>query len=294
MIKTLTTTLVVVCLVLSVVAGEKPDTGKVEPYLLVQQATLNSGKGELYMSLLRQYKEAATSLNAETYWLAASGITGDSRQVAFVTPIQSFGQIEKEWQISKKIFHSVLLKNASFETQAGEAEQFTHSTLWKYSPELSYMPEKVEPEFATHWMVYTFRLKPGTISSFSELVRERTDLIKKGMIDEHWIAYQSIAGPAGPTMLFVVPLRSLADLDLEQVEAWKNVMTPLVRSQLESTLQNTVVSMEAQLLMLKPELSRPTPRILAANPDFWTVKEPVTTAEKKGKKAKKAEPNVGQ
>jgi hypothetical protein len=40
------------------------------------------------------------------------------------------------------------------------------------------------------------------------------------------------------------------------------------------------------LLSVRPEISKPADTLVAANPEFWTVKEEPTAVATKGKKAK--------
>jgi hypothetical protein len=292
--KVLTLAIAVVCLVVSAFAGEnQPVTTDIQPYLLLQQTTIANGKGEFYLQIINQLKDTATATKAETYWLAGSGVTGDSRDLYFVMPMKSFSEMPTIFAEFDKVFEAAKLKNASLPQQVGETELINRSSIWRFSPALSHMPDKVDVAHTTGWMVYTFHLKPGNRTEFSKLVRERKDLITKGNISENWIAYESVAG-MDTAMMFVIPLRSFADLDVDQSEAWKAVMTPVMLDHLEATVQKTVNKMESQLIMVRPEFSRPTPKTMAANPDFWTVKQPVVSAEKKGRTPKKAVTNVGE
>ena len=290
--KLATIVLVVVCLLASAVAGDKPDTA-ISPYLLLQQTTLNNAKAVAYPGLVSEFKNIASSVNSENYWLAGSGITGNSYDLYFVSPLSNFAEVGKMMKSFEQVYQAIKVKNASLVDQFAEAEMVTRSSIWEYVPTLSYIPDKVDTAHATHWMVYTFHIKPGTMSSFSGLVHERADLIKKSNADEHWIAYRSVAG-TDTAMMFVIPVASLSELDADNSMAMKSVMTPVVREHLESLVQQTTTKIESQLLMVRPELSRPNPQIVAANPDFWTVKEPVVSAEKKVKKAKKTEAEIGK
>ncbi|HWR14971.1 MAG TPA: hypothetical protein VN577_09090 [Terriglobales bacterium] len=287
--KSIIVLLVVLC-ALSVMAGDKDN---LTSYLLVQKVTVNNMKAETYPALIREFKSIATSVNSEDYWLAGTGITGNSYDVFFVSNFANFADLDKTMQGMEKIYQVIQTKNPALVTKFGESEQMAQSTMWHLSPALSYLPEKVDTAHATYWMVYTFHIKPGTMSAFSELVRERIDIVKKANLNDHWIAYNSIAG-TDTAMMFVMPIASLSDLDRDDSEAMKTAFTPLVREHLEAAVQKTVAKIETQLIRVKPEFSRPGPNLVAANPDFWTVKEPVVTADKKVKKTKKAEMEVGK
>jgi hypothetical protein len=237
--------------------------------------------------MVREYKEAAASTKPDMYWLAGTNITGDEREVTFLTFHDSFASVEKSLGAFESIERAVHMKDASFDREAAESEQASHSALFKLRDDLSYNPTKVDPAHTTRWRVLVVGLKPGRATAFAELAKERIELYKKGNLDEHWIAYQSMSGP--PAIVFVTALRSLADLDADQSEARKAIFTPSVQRQHDAVVQETVAYTEINYVAVRPEMSRPAPALVAANPDFWTVKEAATVvAGKKTRKAKGA------
>ncbi len=294
MSKALTVLFVVLCLLASALAGDKPaSTNNISPYLLIQQTSLSTAKAANYGDLVRQYKNVAASLNGNDFWIAATGITGNSNEVVYITPFANFADMDKVYQSFEKTWLAAKAKDAALISQFGEAENISKATIWHYVPELSYMPEKADIPHATHWMIYTIHLKPGMRSVFADFVKERMDLARKANLTTPLLTYDSVAGTS-PAMNLMVPLSTLADLDMENSEALKAVMTPLIREHLDAIVSKSVASIDSQLFRMKPELSRPHPDLVAANPNFWTPKEPVALAEKKIKKAKKAEMDVGK
>ncbi|MGH9602071.1 MAG: hypothetical protein ACRD24_06740, partial [Terriglobales bacterium] len=114
------------------------------------------------------------------------------------------------------------------------------------------------------------------------------ELHKRNNIDEHWVAYQVEYGTQAPAFIFITSLRTLADLDKDLKEVHKTTFTPTIRRRFAETAKGSIVSEKSTLLNVRPEISRPSEALVAANPDFWTVKEPETTVAAKGKKSKTA------
>ena len=162
---------------------------------------------------MAQYREATTSTAPEVYWIAGTPITGDSDRVTFVTFHDNMASVERTITAFEKIEQAITLKNASFTTQAAEAEAGSHWALAEYSKELSYRPDMVPMANTTWWASSLFNLKPGCEYEFADVVKQVTDLHKKAGDNEHWTAYEIRGGYPEPSVLFVTPVRSLADMD---------------------------------------------------------------------------------
>src|SRR5581483_9304313 len=109
-------------------AGDNPYAGKIANYVWVEQVQINSGKWQVHQDLARQYRQAATSLNTDADWIAASPITGEGEQA-----MEAFNKVGKE----------ISLRNANFAAQTAESERGGRSMISKFRPDLSYRPDKV-------------------------------------------------------------------------------------------------------------------------------------------------------
>lgn len=270
---------------LTAVAGENPYAGKIAKYVWVEQDQVAIGKEVVFTKVVKQFRDAAASTNANVHWIAGTPIAGDGTQALFVTFHESYASIEDTMAAFEKVGREITVKNANFAGEIAESERSSHFFLQEFRPDLSLKPDKVDPALAKRWQITTFRLKPGAGTTFTDLVKEVIELHKKANDNAYWIAYQTLAGAPGPSFTFVTPLRSLADLDQDDSAAMKALLTTVVRRQLDATVKETVASIETTIYAARPELSHPTSQMVAANPDFWTVKEPApAVTAKKGKK----------
>jgi hypothetical protein len=158
----------------------------------------------------------------------------------------------------------------------------TNSIICKYREDLSYHPEKFDVANGAAWDITMFKLKPGAGMEFSEIQKESIDLHQRANIDEYWAAYEVEYGSSSPTIIYITPMKSMAELDKDASAAHKKAFNESVRRRFAAAAKDDLVSVENTVLMVRPELSRPSQTIMAANPTFWTVKEqPMAVATKK-------------
>ncbi len=250
-----------------------------------------SGKYELYGKVLAQYRDATTATAPDTYWIAAMPITGDSGRVTYVTFHDNMASVEKMIIAFEKVDQAAAAKNTSFTAQAAEATAAgSHWALAEYNKEFSYRPDMVPVANTLWWASSVFNLKPGCEYEFGDVVKQVADLHKKAGDNEHWIAYNIRAGYPEPSVLFVTTLRSLAELDQEPSAATKELFESAPMKQMLQKIGKECIShIESNYSRVDPKLSRVSQQTIAANPDFWTIKEEApAVAAKKGKAKKEA------
>jgi len=260
-------------------------------YVWWENAQISAGKAELFNKVVAQYREASTTNAPDTYWIAGDPITGESDRVTFVTFHDNMASIEKMMNAFEKVEQAITMKNASFEKEAGESEAGSHWALAEYSKELSYRPDLVPMANTTWWASSLFNLKPGCEYEFNDVVKQVAEVHKKAGDNDHWIAYEIRAGYPEPSVLFVTPLRSLAELDEEPNAASKELFESApMRQMFQKIGKECIQHIESTYSRVDPKLSRVSQSMIAANPDFWTVKEeaPAVATTKKGKTNKEA------
>jgi hypothetical protein len=259
-------------------------------YIWYETAKINSGKYELFNKLVAQYRDATTSTAPDVYWITGSPITGESDRVTLVTFHDNMASIEKTMTAFEKVEQALTLKNASFYSQAAEAEAGSHWALAEYSKELSYRPDMVPMANTAWWSSSLLNLKPGCEYEFADVVKQVADLHKKAGDNEHWTAYEIRAGYPEPSVLFVTTMRSLADMDQEPPAGAKELFESApMRQMFQKIGKECIAHIESTYSRVQPNLSRAPQSLIAANPDFWTIKEEApAVATKKGKAKKEA------
>ncbi len=265
------------------------DPPKKPTYIWVQSVAIAEGKSESYPGLVAQYRRAAENAKADNYWLAATSLTGDLRQATFVSVYDSFAAAEKDILGYQKISTEAKKINPNFLAEASAAELEPHGAIAVLRDDLSYQPDKVPTAMAKWWRVKTIHLAPGHRTQFAELMKAEIDMLTKAKVDESFAVYEVVAGvpTTGQVYYIVAHMKSLADMDVDYSEQVKAVFTPMIQAQFESIVQKIVTKAEDNLYMVRPDMSRPPQSFVAANPEFWTIKEQEPVAAK-GKAKKPA------
>jgi len=275
----------------SLSAQEKPASQDQHPrYVWYAVDQVSNGKFGVYSKVVAQYREAAASAAPDVHWIAGSAITGHSGRVTIVTFHDSMASVEKMMTAFDKMDNAINMKNASFPAQEAESTTSSHYVLAEYKKELSYRPDMVPMANTTWWSAELISLKPGCQYEFQDAVKQAADLHSKAGDSDHWIGYRVLAGDSLPAVIFVSPMRSLADEDEEPSAAAQEVLqSPLARQMFSRIGKECITHIESDYSRVEPSLSRPPDALVAANPDFWTVKDEAMSASapapKKGKKA---------
>jgi len=286
MAKSLAMAAAVVCLSSLFAFGQMQTTPS--KYVWWETANIANGKQDQFNRVVARYRDAATTAAPDVFWVTGAPITGDSDRVTFVTFHDNLASIGKTLTAFEKIEQSIVLKDASFVTQASETEAGSHWALAEYSKELSYRPEMVPIANTTYWVSSLFNLKPGCEYEFNDVVKQVAEVHQKAGDNEHWTAYEIRAGYPEPSVLFVTTLRSLADLDQEPPAATKELFESApMRQMFQKIGKECITHIESTYSRVEPQLSRMPQSVIAANPDFWTIKEEAPVVAAKKGKAKK-------
>jgi hypothetical protein len=254
-------------------------------YVWWKTAQVAPGKWDVNAKLLAQFRDAVATAAPDVYWLAGTPITGDDGRITYVSFHDSMASVEKMMTNFDKVGQALTAKNANFDTQAAEAAPTGQWALAEYSKELSYRVDLVPLANTTWWVSSLFTLKSGCEYDFAEVVKQVADVHKKAGDNDHWTGYEIRGGVPEPSILFVIPLRSLADLDQEPPAAQKELFEALpMRQMFQKVGKECIAQVESTYFRVDPTLSRMPQSVIAANPDFWTIKEeaPAVTP-KKGK-----------
>ncbi len=253
-------------------AVQPPDrAGK---YLLTEQVTIAEGAAPSYPGLVARLLAAADEARADTWWIAADNMTGDLRRVTNLSFYDSFASFERNVRASRGIAATAARRNDGLAT-GSDPILARHSSLAVLREDLSFQPDKVPPSAAKYWSVTTMFLKAGHMSDFAERTKLEIDLLKRAGLDHHFLVYQVTVGvPSSGSVFYVMtPMRALAEMDADDSSnaAAAAVFTPEVRKRFETMNQQMISGVESDLLMVRPDLSRPPASYVAANPGFWTA-----------------------
>lgn len=289
--KTLVLSLVLI-LVSSVAAfaGDPGSTSNLPKFLVFNHEEIKIGKMGEHDTMMRQLLQNVNSANADWHWIAASSVTGTSSDYLGIGMFNTYADIEKSLQAQDKVIKTSM-QNTDYARETEETHQSRKVTVVRLRPEFSYQPEKVNFANARYWDVTIIQVKPGADDDFGDLAKEYVELHKKGNIDVSWATYSADYGTTSPVYVYITPHQTLAELDVDRDAQYKAVFTPAVNKRFDSYSTQNMTRIESILVQVRPEISHPPQTYVAANPDFWNVKETVaTTPATKGKKKPPVEP----
>ena len=277
------------CLLGVLAAQENQSSSKTAKYVYYQDAKVNSGKFRVFAKTVSEFRDAAATAAPDSYWIVGSPMTGDTSTFVFVTFQDNMAGVEKFATSIGKAGQAVMAKNANYEQESAESDGGAQLGLAKYNEEISYRPDMVPLSDTAYWSSETLSLRPGCGHDFDEAAKQVIELHKKAGDNAHWIAYDIMSGPDLPAVLFVQPMKSLAEEDEEPPAAAKEIFqSPMVRNMLSHISKECITHVSSAYFKVEPSLSRPMPALVSANPSFWTVKEEtVSNTPMKMKKAKK-------
>lgn len=246
-------------------------------YLSLEQITLAEGRKASYPSFVSLVREAADRTKADTtWWIAVANLTGDSRRVTNMTFHETFAAFEAAIVANRGITVAAADGDPGFAARRGEHVLASSSSLAVLRDDLSFQPAKVPPSAARYWSITTMFLKAGHMSDFAERTKLEIDLLKRGGLDHHFLVYQVLLGvPSSGAVFYVItPMRTLAEMDADDSAKAARLFTPDVRRRFEAMNREMVSGIESDLLVVRPELSRPPASFVSANPGFWPVTSP--------------------
>jgi hypothetical protein len=276
-----------------VLAQNPPDASagaeKPAKYAFYESVQVNPGKHQQFSQATAQIRQAASSSSADAYWIAGSHFTGNGRQMVFVTFQPSMAAVEKFDESMGKVMGAAMAKNASLASNSGESEGDVDIGLAEYKDELSLRPEMVPVGAMQFWQTTSYNLRPGCNNQFEDVVKQVADMHKKLNDHAHWLGYEVYAGGPVPTYLLVRPMKSLAEQDEEPpAEAKQAFEARSFQNMVSGFGKECLAHIERNIYKVEPGLSHPAQSMVAANPDFWNVKEESASmpTAKKGKKSK--------
>jgi hypothetical protein len=228
----------------------------VREYLKVNKTGADHAKTE------SAFAAAMAEAKAPGHYFAMNSISGVPRSL-FFTGYDSFA----DWQkTQKEIGSNAKLSAALDRTTVADVDLLTSydQSVWTFDPEYSL---RVDGSIATfRYMELTvFKVKPGHRKEWTDLV----NLYKSGMDkvpSAHWATFESAYGPDNDEFLVATALKSMADIDQENMDA-KNFTDALGKDGMKKLSELTAECIESSttsLFHFSPAMSYP--------PDEW-VKE---------------------
>jgi hypothetical protein len=125
--------------------------------------------------------------------------------------------------------------------------------------------------------VNTVRVRPGHDAEFREARKIINAAYEKANADQHLAVFQVTAGAPIGTYLIFRGRESLAELDAPPNQAIQQAMGESNQKKLQELASSYLLSNEANIFSIKPDMSYAPKTFAAADPAFWTPKAALAT-----------------
>jgi hypothetical protein len=153
----------------------------------------------------------------------------------------------------------------------------SRTMLAAFRPNWSYRPDQAIRLFprARYFQVTIYRIRAGTESDFSELIRLRRLSQDSVNLDRPDIAYSVISGAPSGTYIFLSPMISLRTLDegVSNVPAWAEGLFEERRKARTSIAPESQLSREHLIFRVDPRISYVSDEFAEMDEKFWRLKE---------------------
>ena len=266
------------------------------PVLIINKEEIKPGRMGPHEKNAARFVAIENKANADSYRLGLTPVSGDDNVVLYLEGYGSFEEMEK----ARQKFEATLAANASLQaemdqmTQQGADMHATQKTaLAVFRSDLSFRPVRMDDVAkARYFSVNTTRLNIGQTPAYEAYTKALNAAREK--INADWVhtaVYQIVSGaPAGTFVTFTL-FRSLKEWDeitAKMSERNKAIDEALggedVVKERRKQAREMMAESSSALYAMTPSISRPAPRFIAYDPDFW---KPKPATERKALASKK-------
>jgi hypothetical protein len=255
----------------------------------IYREEVKPGMAAAHSKLEAPFPRAFARANAPNHYIALTSISGPN-EAWFVERHESFGEIERGDQEQEK--NAVLSAEIDqLLENDGSVLSGGRTILARLEEDLSFRPG-INMAMMRFVSVNTVRVRPGHDAEFREARKIINAAYEKANVDQHFSVFQVTAGAPVGTYLIFRGRKSLAELDAPPNQSVQQAMGESNQKKLQELASSYLLSNEANIFAIKPDLSYAPKTFAAADPVFWTPKAAV--AKRPAAKKSLAKSGTGQ
>lgn len=218
------------------------------------------------------FPRAFTRANGSNHYIGLTSISGPN-EAWFIEPHESFAEIEK--------FDQEDAKNTALSAEIDQLLEHDGSVLSGSRAILARLEEDLSfrPGFNMAMMrfvsVNTVRVRPGHDAEFRESRKIINAAYEKANADQHLAIFQVTAGAPTGTYLIFRGRKSLAELDAPPNQLVQQALGESNQKKLQELQGSALISNEANIFSIKPDMSYAPKAFATADPAFWAPKAAV-------------------
>ena len=255
---------------LSVSAQDKSIMSSPKVLVITREFTKPGKDGSPHQKTEGAFVHAMAQYKATDHYYAVTSLSGPSRAL-FLSSYASFAALEAEHKsIDSNAALSAALDSANIAD--GDMLSATETSMWVQREDLSLnsgyrVGARLEE-------ITQFRIKPGHMKEWEDLVKLVMEGYKKGIPDAHWGMYQEAYGSPGGGFLVIITMKSASEIDTNFADGKKfaDAMGEEDMKKMAQLEASCVESEQTNLFRIDPKMSYPSDEMVQAEPAFWNVK----------------------
>ena len=269
------------------------------PVLVIAREEIKPGRMDGHAKSAASYVSVLNRAQAGEHRFGLVPVSGDDNQVLYLEGYPSFAKLEASRNELDRALQASAALRAEFDAvqkQGVDEHNSQRTMLARYRADLSFRPPTLDQIAHVRFVsMQTVRTKLGRTADYADYLKATNAAREKaGVSDVNYTVYQVVSGaPAGVLIVFS-GYRSMEDLDalyagMEDRDRKVNEALGGAEAvkQRRMLLSESLQDVNTVTFAMNPAISRPAPPIVAANPDFWTVKPAAAPAAAKALAAKK-------
>jgi hypothetical protein len=263
--------------------------------LLIVREEIKPGTMPTHNRHAAEFAGIFSKLQTPNHRIAMVPVAGNENEVIYITPAESFGELEK---MMKATDAKMAAPGAGMQSQRDRLDKEApalHSgmrdMLAIYRPELSFNPG-VPIAQMRYFSITTIRVRPGHDAQYADYVQKIVNVGRtKAKVDDlHVAGFQIISGAQGGTYMFFRPMKSLSEFDNPIGRKVREAMGDDMRKDADKAVGEAIMSSDTNLYAFMPSMSYVAKEFAAGDPDFWQPKATMAVKPKPKKRAPKPPP----
>ena len=228
------------------------------------------GKEGAYDSLLARISRAYSRENIPVYWVESTSLTGDTRAMS-LNFFDSFADMDTALEMLGNATAAHPDIAAMQEDLLADTTDETNAFAFRRD-DIGYRAATVDFSKARILRVATVIVRQGYESEFAEAMKSLAAAYEKVHADSPWVLYQVNAGAPSTTFVFLMPMRSMKDMDdyIARGKALSSAEGSAVEERMQQVARDAYESWDSELFLLSPRQSHVPTDFAAGDPEFWS------------------------
>lgn len=257
-------------LLASMASGQTPQAPKV---LLIVREEIKTGMMPAHSTEASNVVRIWSKARSPHHRLAMVPIAGNENEVTYIWPFDSFATLEKSIKDLETI--ATVSHKADFDKVRPPGDDYHSSqrdSIAVLREDLSYRPSADIAQMR-FMRVQTVRVKAGHVRDFENGRKMIKAAHEKANVDENMAVFQVVGGAQAGTYLVFIPWKTLDGLGtIPHGKVYRDAMGDSNWDKLDKIDNDAIVFGAVDIYAFSPQLSYVSPQMVAASPDFWTLK----------------------